>query len=409
MLTMRSSKKTTSSGGDTGDTSVPRAAKSAKQVEGVYEKKPGSGVWYTRLRVSGKLIRKAIGTKEQAKAYVEKARTIRHTGEGLVPSTAKQPARTFSEMERVGDGTTVSQLADLYLQRIKAEKVLRDLVSPVQRVEVIKQALGGLPAVAVKARDVRSWLLSMDLAPASRNRYKSTLSSIYEHAVENEIVNENPCRLVKHYKVAETDPRWLFEAEKDKLRAVIDKWIAETSEHHVMTRLYLREHHNELTFAIGTGARRGNQYRLEWADVDFATGIILLRKTKTGKAYAVPMTDDVRSALRDQQWIQEELSAVGRRCEVTEDTRRTAGDRVFSIRENREWWGKAVKEARLTKHIRWHDLRHTTASRLAKSGANQKVIQSVLGHQTMAMSARYTHLQPEDLRASMASLNRKAA
>jgi site-specific recombinase XerD len=81
--------------------------------------------------------------------------------------------------------------------------------------------------------------------------------------------------------------------------------------------------------------------------------------------------------------------------------------RVFTIRENREWFEKAKREAGIT-DLGWHQLsRHTAGSRLAANNANQKVIQEVLGHKTIAMSARYTHLSKAHVSSEMnAALSR---
>jgi hypothetical protein len=43
---------------------VPRKAKS---VTGLYEHNPGSGIWYVRYRLEGKLVRKRIGPMNKAK------------------------------------------------------------------------------------------------------------------------------------------------------------------------------------------------------------------------------------------------------------------------------------------------------------------------------------------------------
>ena len=51
--------------------------------------------------------------------------------------------------------------------------------------------------------------------------------------------------------------------------------------------------------------------------------------------------------------------------------------------------------------LRFHDLRHTFASRLAITGAQQKVIQTLLGHKTSAMTDRYTHLSAQALRTAV--------
>jgi site-specific recombinase XerD len=83
--------------------------------------------------------------------------------------------------------------------------------------------------------------------------------------------------------------------------------------------------------------------------------------------------------------------------------------RVFVISENREWFDRAKKEAKV-KNLGWHQLsRHTAGSRLGASGANQKTIQEVLGHATIAMSAKYTHLNKGSVAEAMRVLNRKSA
>jgi integrase len=105
------------------------------------------------------------------------------------------------------------------------------------------------------------------------------------------------------------------------------------------------------------------------------------------------MTDDVYEALLDQRTIQAELQEL--RGDDYESSRMQLDGRVFVISENREWFDRAKKEAKV-KNLGWHQLsRHTAGSRLGASGANQKTIQEVLGHATIAMSAKYTHLNKE--------------
>jgi site-specific recombinase XerD len=81
--------------------------------------------------------------------------------------------------------------------------------------------------------------------------------------------------------------------------------------------------------------------------------------------------------------------------------------RVFTIRENREWFEKTKREAGIT-DLGWHQLsRHTAGSRLAANNANQRLIQEVPGHKTIAMSTRYTHRSKAHVSSEMnAALSR---
>lgn len=182
----------------------------------------------------------------------------------------------------------------------------------------------------------------------------------------------------------------MSDAEENKLRAVLKRWITETPKGSEMTRPELREHPNEITVGSQNGMRKGNQYALTWSDVKLKLRLISLPDTKTGAPHT--FDHDVYEALKHQANIQaqmQELRGDG-------ETRRMRLDgRVFTIRENREWFEKAKRAAGIA-DLSWHQLsRHTAGSRLAANNANQRVIQEVLGHKTIAMSARYKHLSKQ--------------
>jgi site-specific recombinase XerD len=78
-------------------------------------------------------------------------------------------------------------------------------------------------------------------------------------------------------------------------------------------------------------------------------------------------------------------------------------DRVFEIENPRRWFTTALEYAEIAK-FRWHDCRHTFCSRLAMRGVNLKVIQTLAGHKTITMTARYAHLDDASLRVAVNSL-----
>jgi len=108
---------------------------------GVYERVSGSDIWSARIRVNGKLVRKSFGRgpkgRADAIAWVEKARTIRRTGEGLLPATAKRPVLTTAEVAVLGDrnAITVGKLCDEFERYVKAHpEEYRDQANPPTRI-----------------------------------------------------------------------------------------------------------------------------------------------------------------------------------------------------------------------------------------------------------------------------------
>jgi len=143
--------------------------------------------------------------------------------------------------------------------------------------------------------------------------------------------------------------------------------------------------------AMKTGLRQGELLALRWEDIDLVSGLLRVRRSvtrgvvtvpKSGKGREVPLGDEVLAVLKAERHLRGPLVF----C--------TADGRMFKKNECKHPIWRACKRAGL-RQISWHVLRHTFASHLVMRGAAMKVVQELLGHATIEMTNRYSHLSPE--------------
>ena len=140
--------------------------------------------------------------------------------------------------------------------------------------------------------------------------------------------------------------------------------------------------------ALFTGLRQSEALGLTWNRVDRAQGVLRLEETKNGERRTVPLNARTDAVLA-RRWTEGATGYVFGSQKW--DAFRTA-------------WEAAVARAGLT-DFRFHDLRHTIGAWLTQKGRTLREVQEVLGHKTIAMTQRYTHLAPAHLRATVAVLD----
>jgi|UPI00047E61B9 integrase len=113
-------------------------------------------------------------------------------------------------------------------------------------------------------------------------------------------------------------------------------------------------------------------------------GVIHLSGTKNGTARDIPMSSQVRAALKEL--------GPGKPHE-----------RAFKNSAPHDWWDDARKRAKLDEYV-WHCNRHTFCTVLTEQGVPLKVIQKLAGHKTIAMTARYAKATDTALAAAIALL-----
>ncbi|HEV2322455.1 MAG TPA: tyrosine-type recombinase/integrase, partial [Terracidiphilus sp.] len=260
--------------------------------------------------MNGKLVRKSFGRGSSARAdavaWVEKARTIRRTGEGVLPTTAKRPVLTTVEVAVLGDADaiTVGKLCDEFLQYVRAHpEEYRDQVNPPKRIAEIKKVFGERNAKKLKCPEVEDWLDEIqedrELANATINKMRGSFSMIYKHGKRKDLVSVNPAADVPLRDVGQGIERFLSADEEKRLRKVLQRHI---DTHDPVEHPELRKQaiHRLLEFEVSlkSGMRRSEQYNLQWGEVDFDRRIMRLRKTKNGKPRNAFIIDDVAAALK---------------------------------------------------------------------------------------------------------------
>lgn len=151
---------------------------------------------------------------------------------------------------------------------------------------------------------------------------------------------------------------------------------------------------SDLAFALLglAGLRRGEALGLCWGDVDLRAGLIHVRRalvrvnhqlmTQTPKSRAgerdVPIAPELLPLLRSQYRFAPDRRVIG--CAPETLARR---------------WRRAQLEAGVSQPYRLHDLRHTYATRLVVAGCNLRILQYMIGHSSLDLTAKtYTHIGP---------------
>lgn len=296
--------------------------------------------------------------------------------------------RHFKNAE--GKRHTLGELIDRYLEEVLPNKRPNTIRSQSQQLRWWKDHLGDrmlaeiTPALVAEYRDKLTRGNGRARGPASVRRYLAALSHVFTVAVKEwGWLEDNPLTKVSKPK----EPRGRVRFLSDDERARLLQACRESSNPDLYTAVVL---------ALSTAARRMEIWGLRWSQVDPRRGTITVEETKNSERRSLTLVGHA-------------LELVHERAKV----RRIDTDLIFPAPSDPQtpidfrWaWEVALKRAQVGDFC-WHDLRHSAASYLAMNSASLAEIAEILGHKTLEMAKRYTHLSEAHTAHVVASMNEK--
>lgn len=312
------------------------------------------------------LIEENLTVGELVDHYLEEGVTVTRGDRRVAASDRRNRARQLSWWK--------SRLGRLHVSRVTPALVAREL--------------SDLGKIGPAGRPV---------APASRNRYLSALSTVFTWAVRQQRagLSRNPLvgAALRSQETRGLD-RVLSTGEQKALIAA-----AETDEH---PRIGLW-----ILLALATGARQGELGRLKWSDIK------MVKKTAGSPAYGVltfyrTKNSDPKMVVLAEERALETLRRVSRQRGRGRDLILATAEIAATTRQvtfPKGAWARVRRNAGLDDSgVVFHTLRHTHASLLLQGGCSLAEIGQGLGHRSPISTQRYVHLAEEHARAIAARL-----
>ena len=179
-----------------------------------------------------------------------------------------------------------------------------------------------------------------------------------------------------------------FFSEKENLR---ERFLTEEEEPRLLRAAFLHLKHM-IIVALYTGMRKGEVFGLKWQNVDLEQGQISIKESKSGRERKIPINSTLSSllhALKSQNGQHEYVFVNPNTEKPFTDIKRA--------------WDTACAKASI-ENLRFHDLRHTFATRLVRKNVDLVIIKELMGHSSIITTQRYLHSQADVKRSAVEAL-----
>ena len=271
---------------------------------------------------------------------------------------------------------TFNSLFDYYLEYAQNKK--KSYSQDKCRVEVMRKYFKPYKYISdIKPTHIEAFkthLLVKGLSKTTVNRYIEILSKMFNMAIDAEWLDRNPIKRGVKFAEKNYTVRYLTEEEEERLFKALPTFLL------------------RIVFAdLMTGFRKGNILNLTWEQINLEFRYIELLDNKGNKHIRKPINSKLFAFLMETP-VEERHGYVF--------INPLTGDRCRDIRRP---WKKALKEAGIS-NFRFHDLRHTVATRMVKQGIPLPVVKEVLDHSDIKTTMRYNHVADKQLVEAMEAL-----
>lgn len=219
--------------------------------------------------------------------------------------------------------------------------------------------------------DVERWKAPRREAvkPATVNRDLAVLKRLFNLAIEWVDLPGNPVAGVRFFKVDERPIRVLTVDEENKL--------CDAAAPHLCALIRV---------AVNTGLRRGELFNLQWEAVDLTQRSLTVEHSKSGRVRHVTINKKAVESLRS--------------LPEPHDTGAVFKFRGNHLTDIKKAFAGALKRSKIVR-CRFHDLRHTYATRLVLAGVDLPTVKELLGHASITTTMQYAHPGPPHKRAAV--------
>ena len=228
--------------------------------------------------------------------------------------------------------------------------------------------------------DYKSFRKKEKACPATIERELGLLKRAFNLAVrEWEWCRDNPVSRVSRERFNNQVERWLSPEEESRLLAVCPEWLKDI-----------------IIFAMNTGMRQGEILGIEWSHVDLFRKTATVMRSKNGERRTIPLNQSALEVLKSKAKVRHIMSSYVFTSKI--------GTRIDQANLLKAFY-KTLEKAKI-ENFRFHDLRHTFATRLVQAGIDLYKVAKLLGHKDIRMTQRYSHHYPESLRDGVEVLDK---